>query len=51
MERTTSDYMGMLATCMNGLALQDALETRGIYTRVQTDTRSRVQSHILKEKQ
>ena len=36
MERTTSDYMGMLATCMNGLALQDALETRGIYTRVQT---------------
>ena len=36
MERTTSDYMGMLATCMNGLALQDALETRGIYTRLQT---------------
>ena len=36
MERTTSDYMGMLAPCMNGLALQDALETRGIYTRVQT---------------
>ena len=36
MERTTSDYMGMLDTCMNGLALQDALETRGIYTRVQT---------------
>ncbi len=36
MERTTSDYMGMLATCMNGLALQDALETREIYTRVQT---------------
>ena len=36
MERTTSDYMGMLATCINGLALQDALESRGIYTRVQT---------------
>ncbi len=36
MERTTSDYMGMLATCMNGLALQDALESRGIYTRLQT---------------
>ena len=35
-ERTTSDYMGMLATAMNGLALQDALETRGIYTRLQT---------------
>ena len=36
MDRTTSDYMGMLATAMNGLALQDALETRGIYTRLQT---------------
>ena len=36
MERTTSDYMGMLATAMNGLALQDALESRGIYTRLQT---------------
>ena len=36
MERTTSDYMGMLATTMNALALQDALETRGMYTRVQT---------------
>ena len=36
MERTTSDYMGMLATAMNGLALQDALEARGIYSRVQT---------------
>ena len=35
-ERTTSDYMGMLATAMNGLALQDALEARGIHTRVQT---------------
>ena len=36
MERTTSDYMGMLATVMNGLALQDALESRGMYTRLQT---------------
>lgn len=36
MERTTSDYMGMLATVMNSLALQDALEARGMYTRVQT---------------
>ncbi len=36
MERTTSDYMGMLATTMNALALQDALETREMYTRVQT---------------
>ena len=36
MERTTADYMGMLATAMNGLALQDALEARGIFSRVQT---------------
>ena len=36
MERTTSDYMGMLATAINGLALQDALESRGIFTRLQT---------------
>ena len=34
--RTTSDYMGMLATSMNGLALQDALEARGVYSRLQT---------------
>ena len=36
MERTTSDYMGMLATAMNGLALQDYLEARGLNTRLQT---------------
>ena len=36
MEKTTADYMGMLATTMNALALQDALEARGIATRVQT---------------
>lgn len=36
MERTTSDYMGMLATTMNGLALQDSLEARGLDTRLQT---------------
>ena len=36
MERTTSDYMGMLATTINGLAIQDALEARGIFTRLQT---------------
>lgn len=36
MERTTSDYMGMLATTMNALALQDCLEARGVDTRVQT---------------
>ena len=36
MEKTTADYMGMLATTMNALALQDALEARGKFTRVQT---------------
>ena len=36
MERTTADYMGVLATSMNGLALQDALEARGVYARLQT---------------
>ena len=35
-ERTTSDYMGMLATTMNGLALQDALKKRGIDVKLQT---------------
>ena len=34
MERTTADYMGMLATIMNGQALQDALELRGLATRL-----------------
>lgn len=36
MDRASSDYMGMLATCMNALALQDALEKLGVNTRVQT---------------
>src|ERR1700745_1012080 len=36
MERTRSDYMGMLGTVMNSLALQDFLEKEGIVTRVQT---------------
>lgn len=36
MERTTSDYMGMLATTLNALALQEMLESKGIETRVQT---------------
>jgi uridylate kinase len=34
MDRATSDYMGMMATVINALALQDALERRDIYTRV-----------------
>ncbi len=36
MDRTTADYMGMLATVINSLALQDALEKIGVLTRVQT---------------
>ena len=36
MDRTTADHMGMLATVINALALQDALEQRGVQTRVQT---------------
>lgn len=36
MDRTTADYMGMLATVINGLALQDALENIDVLTRVQT---------------
>ena len=36
MDRTTADYMGMMATCINALALQDSLENIGVNTRVQT---------------
>ena len=36
MDRTTADYMGMLATSINALALQDSLESLGVDTRVQT---------------
>jgi uridylate kinase len=36
MDRSTADYMGMLATVMNALALQDALEQQGVATRVLT---------------
>ncbi|GAB4072558.1 UMP kinase [Barrientosiimonas marina] len=41
MDRTTADYMGMLATIMNSLALQDSLEKNGIPTRVQTSIEMR----------
>ena len=36
MDRSTADYMGMLATVINALALQDALEQHGVVTRVVT---------------
>ena len=35
MDRTTADHMGMLATLMNALAIQDACESKGVQTRVQ----------------
>jgi uridylate kinase len=41
MDRTTADYMGMLATVINSLALQSALEMRGIPTRVQSSIEMR----------
>ena len=36
MDRVQGDYMGMLATCINGLALQSAIETEGVKTRLLT---------------
>ncbi|TAK08170.1 MAG: UMP kinase [Candidatus Manganitrophaceae bacterium] len=36
MERTSADYMGMLATVLNALALQNILEKKGVFTRVQS---------------
>ncbi len=36
MDRVSADHMGMLATVINALALQDALEKQGVYTRVQS---------------
>lgn len=41
MDRATADYMGMLATVLNALALQDALEQIGVNTRVQTSIEMR----------
>ncbi|MCL6597340.1 UMP kinase [Alicyclobacillus macrosporangiidus] len=41
MDRATADYMGMLATVLNALALQDALEKVGVDTRVQTSVEMR----------
>jgi uridylate kinase len=45
MDRATADYMGMLATVMNALALMDALERAGLVTRVQ----SAVEMHAVKK--
>ena len=48
MDRSTADYMGMLATMLNGLALQDALEKVGVHTRVLTaiDMQELAESYI-----
>lgn len=48
MERATADYMGMLATVLNGLALQNYLEQSGVVTRVQTaiEMRQLAESYI-----
>ena len=45
MERATADYMGMLATMMNALALMDAMERKGLVTRVQ----SAIEMHAVAE--
>ena len=45
MDRATADYMGMLGTMMNALALMDAMERMGLYTRVQ----SAVEMHAVAE--
>lgn len=48
MDRATADYMGMLGTVMNAMALMDALERSGVFTRVQTaiDMRSVAEPYI-----
>jgi len=45
MDRATADYMGMLGTMMNALALMDAMERMGLYTRVQ----SAIEMHAIAE--
>ena len=47
MDRASADYMGLLATVMNGIALQDALEKEGMFTRHISAIRSkRLPSHL-----
>ena len=48
MDRTSADYMGMLATVINGIALQDAIEKQGVQTRLMTalDVRSVAEPYI-----
>jgi len=51
MQRTTSDYMGMLATALNALALQDMIESKGIFTRVMSaiEMREIAEPYILRK--
>ena len=52
MDRVQGDHMGMLATCINGLALQSALEDEGIFTRLQTAIQIKeIAEPYIKEKQ
>lgn len=51
MDRSTADHMGMLATVMNALCLQDAIEQKGVPTRVQTAiTMSRIAEPYIRRK-
>src|SRR5687768_17021264 len=50
MDRATADYMGMLATVINGLALQDALEQQNVMTRVVTAIEMRAVAEPLDRK-
>ena len=47
MDRASADYMGMLATVINGLALQDAIEALGVSTRVQAADDRGKHPHII----
>ena len=49
MDRTTADHMGMLATVINALAIQDALERKGVPTRVQTALTEERRKEIVKQ--
>ncbi len=48
MDRATADYMGMMATVMNALALKDAFETLGIKARVQSAPRNAAAVSVVK---
>ena len=47
MERTQGDYMGMLATMINSMALQSALEVQGVHTRLQSAIKMEAMQNLL----